>query len=72
MTNFNEYVQALQLILHELISTGDAQIAELQIDPRSNVRGYISGVLLFEDDTALHFREFVDLTLPTQKPAILL
>jgi hypothetical protein len=67
ITNFHEYVQTLQQILHELISTGDAQITELQIDPRSNVRGYITGVLLFRDDTALHFREFVDLTLPTHR-----
>jgi hypothetical protein len=67
IASFNEYMQELQLILHELVSSGHTQISELQIDPRSNVRGYINGVLLFTDETSLHFREFVDLTLPTYR-----
>ncbi len=61
-TNFPEYARAITDILDTLLAAGQARLINVQIDQRSMLRGFISGVLLFEDDSELHFREFVDLT----------
>lgn len=63
-TTFTEYAQGIQALLHELISDGSAQITDLRIDHRSTVRGYIAGLLQFNDASELHFREFVDVSQP--------
>ena len=41
-----------------------AALVSIQIDPRSALRGFIAGVLQFGDASELHFREFVDTSLP--------
>lgn len=46
----------------DMVATGQARISDLQVDQRSPQRGYITGILIFEDDSALHFREFIDTT----------
>lgn len=61
-TTFTEYAQSIQALLHETISSGSAHIVDLHIDPRSNLRGYIAGVLQFSDASELHFREFIDVS----------
>jgi len=61
-TTFTEYAQEIQALLHEVISAGNAQIVDLRIDPRSNLRGYIAGSLQFNDGSELHFREFIDIS----------
>jgi hypothetical protein len=47
--------------------TGQAVLAEHSIDQRSMLRGFVGGVLQFEDGSELHFREFVDISLPEPK-----
>ncbi len=34
------------------------------MDQRSSLRGFIAGLLQFNDGSELHFREFVDISLP--------
>ncbi len=62
-TNFPEYAQLMTDALNAVVATGQAKQVSLQIDQRSMLRGFISGQLLFDNDSELHFREFVDLTL---------
>jgi hypothetical protein len=38
------------------------RLTDFQVDVRSSQRGYIAGILHFDDDAQLHFREFVDVT----------
>jgi hypothetical protein len=66
-TNFHEYARDITDTLDTLLATGQIRLASLQIDQRSMLRGFITGVLLFEDDAELHFREFVDVTQPELK-----
>ena len=61
-TSFPEYTKAVTLLIDTLLASGQARVVNLQIDQRSMLRGFISGILAFEDDSELHFREFVDLT----------
>jgi hypothetical protein len=46
--------------LDTLIDTGETTLTNIQIDQRSALRGFITGILQFEDDSELHFREFID------------
>lgn len=62
ITNFPEYARNLQVAIDELIATGEARLVDLEIDSRSRLRGFIAGVLQFQNDTELHFREFVDIS----------
>ena len=62
-TNFPEYTHLMTDALNALVATGQAKMVSLQINQRSILRGFISGQLLFDDDSELHFREFVDLAL---------
>ncbi|GAB4160646.1 MAG: hypothetical protein Fur0021_32860 [Candidatus Promineifilaceae bacterium] len=64
ITNFPEYARQIQAVINELTSTGEARLLNLQIDARSNLRGYIAGLLQFQDGADLHFREFVDVSQP--------
>jgi hypothetical protein len=41
-----------------------AALVSIQIDPCSALRGFIAGVLQFGDASELHFREFVNTSLP--------
>lgn len=61
--NFPEYAQTITDALDVLLAAGQARLVNLQVDQRSSVRGFISGSLQFDDDSELHFREFVDTTL---------
>lgn len=58
--SFQEYLDQFQLILNELLALGDAQIIEFQADARSLSKGYIRGILEFNNGSQLHFREFLD------------
>jgi len=61
-TTFPEYARKISDVLSGIIDTGKAQLVSFQTDQRSTLRGYISGMLLFDDNSELHFREFIDLT----------
>lgn len=68
-SNFPEYIQTVTNILDSIVSTGQAKIIDLKVDQRSSLRGLISGSVLFEDDSELRFREFVDVSLNEPKLA---
>jgi hypothetical protein len=63
-TNFHEYARGIEDVLDATVAAGDAALVSIQIDPRSALRGFIAGVLQFGDASELHFREFVDTSLP--------
>jgi len=63
-TNFHEYARGIEDLLDATVSAGEAVLVSIQIDPRSALRGFITGVLHFGDASELHFREFVDASLP--------
>jgi len=63
-TNFPEYARIIEDVLDATIATGEATLVNIQIDQRSSLRGFISGLLRFNDGSELHFREFVDTSLP--------
>lgn len=62
VTNFPEYANAINHLTNHLIASAQARLLHLQIDQRSMFRGFISGIYAFNDDSELHFREFIDLT----------
>ena len=66
-TNFPEYARQITDSLDAVIATGQARLGNLQIDQRSTLLGFIAGILLFDDDSELHFREFLDISLPEPK-----
>ncbi len=61
ITSFPEYARLIQLTIDDVILTGEAQLLNLQIDARSTSRGFIAGLLQFQDGSELHFREFIDM-----------
>jgi hypothetical protein len=63
-TNFHEYVRGIEDVLDATVSASEAALVSIQIDLRSALRGFIAGVLQFGDASELHFREFVDTSLP--------
>ena len=63
-TNFPEYVRDIQDALDGTVAAGQAVLVSIQIDQRSSLRGFIAGSLQFSDASELHFREFVDTSLP--------
>ncbi|MEK7277790.1 MAG: DUF6516 family protein [Chloroflexota bacterium] len=63
-SNFPEYAQLISEVVNSVVANGQATLVNLEIDQRSTVRCYIKGRLRFENDSELHFREFVDLTQP--------
>jgi hypothetical protein len=63
-TNFPEYARGIEDVLDAAVATGDATLVSIQIDQRSSLRGFIAGLLQFNDASELHFREFVDTSLP--------
>lgn len=60
--NFRDYARQLSNAILDLVGAGQARIIDWQIDQRSPERGYLTGILIFEDNSELHFREFVDTT----------
>jgi hypothetical protein len=62
-TGFPEYARSISDVLDAAVSAGHASLTSLQVDHRSPLRGLISGSLVFEDGSELHFREFVDATM---------
>ena len=63
-TSFPDYAKAVTALIDTLLASGQARLVNLQVDQRSMLRGLISGILAFEDDSELHFAEFIDLTQP--------
>ena len=63
-TNFPEYARGIEDILDAAVVAGEAVLISIQIDHRSVLRGFIAGLLQFGDASELHFREFVDTSLP--------
>jgi hypothetical protein len=56
------YTKAVTALIDTLLASGQARLVNLQVDQRSMLRGLISGILAFENDSELHFSEFLDLT----------
>jgi hypothetical protein len=63
VTTFPEYARSITDALNLALATGQSRRVSVQIDWRSMSRGFINGSLLFDDESELHFREFVDTTL---------
>ena len=61
-TTFHEYAEAITHLINDLVASVGVQLLDLQLDQRSPLRGFIGGVLAFDDASELHFREFIDLT----------
>lgn len=62
--SFQAYLEHLQDILNQVLSSGDAGLIEFQAESRSATRGFIAGVIRFDNGSELHFREYVDTTQP--------
>ena len=69
VASFHEYARNLSDHLHEALRSGQAKTLVLEVDQRSVTRGQISGLLTFEDQSELHFREFIDVSQPEPKLA---
>ena len=63
-SEFPEYLQRIQSALNDVIAEGQGLALQLQADQRSTVRGFLAGVLSFADGSELHFREYIDLSVP--------
>ena len=63
VTSFADYAQGIAETLGAVLASGHAKHANQEIEQRSMVRGLIGGVLLFVDDSELHFREYIDASL---------
>jgi hypothetical protein len=63
VTNFPEYARAIHGVLDAVAATGEANVVSIRKDQRSLLRGFMAGMLQFNDGSELHFREFVDVTL---------
>jgi hypothetical protein len=64
VVSFHDHCQPIVHLIERLLELEEIRLADFQIDERSSLRGYIAGVLHFEDGSQLHFREFVDVALP--------
>ena len=62
-TSFPEYANNVTAVLNRIVAANLGRLVDFQIDQRSMLRGLIAGVLFFNDESQLHFREYVDLTL---------
>lgn len=59
-SNFSDYAQGIAKTIEAVLASGQAVLVDQTIDQRSTWRGFVAGVLQFEDGSELHFREFVD------------
>ncbi|MBK7204380.1 hypothetical protein [Candidatus Amarolinea dominans] len=50
-SSFSEYAQCILDSIEELLSTGQAVLFDFTNDQRSTLRGFIGGVLHFEDSS---------------------
>jgi hypothetical protein len=57
-TNFHEYARGIEDVPDATVAAGEAVLVSIKIDQRSSLRGFIAGVLQFNDASELHFREF--------------
>jgi hypothetical protein len=64
VTTFPEYARAIQDVLDAVAATGEANVVSVRKDQRSLLRGFIAGMLQFSDESEMHFRELVDVSLP--------
>lgn len=62
VTSFPEYANALTGTILALVATGQTRILDLRVEQRSTLRGFLAGIIAFEDESELHFREFIDAT----------
>jgi hypothetical protein len=69
VASFHEYARNVTDQLQETLRSGHAKSLALEVDQRSVMRGQISGFLTFEDQSELHFREFIDVSQPEPKLA---
>ena len=60
--SFPDYAQNIVELIDNLLRLEVVRLTDFQVDVRSSQRGYIAGILHFDDDAQLHFREFVDVT----------
>lgn len=58
--SFHDYVQRVVEVLNNLTANGEAVLMDFEVDHRSSNLGLISGVLRFNNDSKLHFKEFVN------------
>ena len=58
--SFQVYLEQIQSVLNDTLSSGSASLIEFQAERRSTTAGFLAGVLQFEDGAQLHFREYVD------------
>lgn len=65
--NFREYARGIEDVLDATVAAGEAVLVSIQIDQRSSLRGFIAGLLQFNDASELHLREFVDTSLAEPK-----
>jgi len=66
-TNFPEYARQIQDILDASVAAAEAVLISIQVDQRSSLQGFITGLLQFNDASELQFHEFVDTSLPEPK-----
>jgi hypothetical protein len=62
-TTFPEYAREIEDILDAVVAMGEVTLVNIQIDQRSSLRGFVAGLLRFNDASELHLREFVDVSL---------
>lgn len=62
--SFQAYLEQIQDVLNATLSGGSVHLIEFQADIRSESIGFFAGVLQFDDGSKLHFREYVDTSLP--------
>ncbi|MFT5368122.1 MAG: hypothetical protein ACI8V2_003085 [Candidatus Latescibacterota bacterium] len=58
--SFHDYVQRISETLNDVTGSGDAVLIDFEVDHRSSNLGLVSGILRFNNDSALHFKEFVN------------
>jgi len=63
-TSFPDYARQIEQVLNATVAAGEAALLSIQIDQRSSLRGFVIGLLHFNDASQLHFREFVDASQP--------
>jgi hypothetical protein len=58
-TNFPEYARGIEDVLDATVATGEATLVSIQIDQRSSLRGFIAGLLQFNDASELQFSDLL-------------
>ena len=58
--SFQNYLEQIQGVLNDVLSSGSASLIEFQAERRSATGGFFAGVLQFDNGSQLHFREYID------------